>query len=252
MAHLVQLDCIKGRCKGAVFVNTAPLPTLKITARERRAATGEISSFLTFFRRFSPEPNLLKMGLLHRIGLLLLLTVVFLALAQTEAAPVSSQGAVADDADDADTEGLEFDVDANVANILKTFGINNLDDLNIDDDKPGKGQLVDIKRLFGRNNGPGTTTSSSSRIKNVIVFVLENRSFDRTLGHLKIPGQKIDNLVGKQFYNLVNVSNPKSRKVYSSTNSTYWELCPSHTFPSVYEQVYGVPFPGQGENRFVQ
>jgi phospholipase C len=51
-----------------------------------------------------------------------------------------------------------------------------------------------------------------SPIKHVVVLMLENRSFDHLLGHLKKVNPNIDGLFGNET-NPINVNDPKSRKV---------------------------------------
>src|SRR5438045_9078477 len=57
-----------------------------------------------------------------------------------------------------------------------------------------------------------------SRVKNVVVLVLENRSFDNLLGDLRYDGD-IDGLVHTKYCNPVNASIPNCPTVYAQATA---------------------------------
>jgi len=78
--------------------------------------------------------------------------------------------------------------------------------------------------------------------------MLENRSFDHMLGFMKRGGKlgnvNVDGLDGKE-YNLKNVSDPSSEKVY--VNDLAIDECPydpSHEHTSTTAKIYGCDFNG--------
>jgi len=64
----------------------------------------------------------------------------------------------------------------------------------------------------GQGNDEGNCDNLSSRIKNVVVLVEENRSFDNFCGSFRYDGG-IDGLLHTQYCNPVNVSDPKAGTV---------------------------------------
>lgn len=76
------------------------------------------------------------------------------------------------------------------------------------------------------------------RIKTVVILMMENRSFDHMLGWLKRLNPEIDGLTGAE-YNLVNVSDPASKKVFVSDGAEFVDPDPGHSFQAVTEQVFG-------------
>ena len=74
------------------------------------------------------------------------------------------------------------------------------------------------------------------KIKHIVVLMEENRSFDHVLGWF---GKGTNGLNGSQ-YNLVNVSDPTSKKVYVTKKAPYINLCdPDHSTPSTTYKVFG-------------
>ena len=81
---------------------------------------------------------------------------------------------------------------------------------------------LSVSRLSGAANGQnGDESSLTSRIKNVVVLVQENRSFDNMAGGFTYSND-IDGLVGRTFCNPVNVTDPSLGTV-----------CASPTLPNV-------------------
>ena len=81
---------------------------------------------------------------------------------------------------------------------------------------------LSVSRLSGATNGQnGDESSLTSRIKNVVVLVQENRSFDNMAGGFTYSND-IDGLVGRTFCNPVNVTDPSLGTV-----------CASPTLPNV-------------------
>ena len=84
-----------------------------------------------------------------------------------------------------------------------------------------------------------TLAASKSPIKNIVVLMLENRSFDHLLGHLAKNNSKIDGLNGTQ-YNPVNPADPASEHVavnYDAVDGGPDDPC--HSFDCITQQVYG-------------
>ena len=76
---------------------------------------------------------------------------------------------------------------------------------------------------------------NAASIENVIVLMLENRSFDHLLGYL--PGEA--GLTGKE-YNRIDPADLASGKVYVNNAAAYLSpISPAHDFPSVHTQLYG-------------
>lgn len=75
-------------------------------------------------------------------------------------------------------------------------------------------------------------------IKTVVVLIMENRSFDHILGWLKSTRPDIDGLTGKES-NSVNISDPKSPKVFVSDDAIFVDSDPGHSFQAIREQIFG-------------
>ncbi|CAM6111446.1 unnamed protein product [Calypogeia fissa] len=83
------------------------------------------------------------------------------------------------------------------------------------------------------------TVQIDGNIKTVVVLVMENRSFDNVLGFLNRVHPNVDGLKGDE-YNLVNVSDPNSKKVYISDAEPYvTEADPDHGYDAIKVQVFG-------------
>lgn len=75
----------------------------------------------------------------------------------------------------------------------------------------------------------------SDRIKHVIVLMLENRAFDHMFGWF--PG--VDGLSGFE-YNLYNVSDPSSERIFVSGDAPYANNCdPDHSLPATSYKIFG-------------
>lgn len=82
-------------------------------------------------------------------------------------------------------------------------------------------------------------SGQDSSIKNVIVVMMENRSFDHLLGWLHEIVPDIDGLDGSE-WNAYDVSNPTSERIY--VNKHGYDESPSdpnHDMNSTTEQIYG-------------
>jgi phospholipase C len=78
------------------------------------------------------------------------------------------------------------------------------------------------------------------RIKRIVLLVMENRSFDNYFGYLDLKG--LDNLLGKNLYNLQDPTNPNSTKFYTGMGQSYaMKFGPGHNVGSVTTQLYGTP-----------
>ncbi|KAL0089394.1 phosphatidylglycerol specific phospholipase C [Phycomyces blakesleeanus] len=81
---------------------------------------------------------------------------------------------------------------------------------------------------------------ASEKIKNVVLLVLENRSFDRMMGWFKY-NKDIDGLTGAEF-NYVDPSDPSSQKIYATRNGLLKDpLDPAHGYQDVTYQISGDP-----------
>lgn len=80
-----------------------------------------------------------------------------------------------------------------------------------------------------------------SKVKYVIVLMMENRSFDHLLGHLGLTDKRIDGINGTEF-NHVNPLDPsKSKKIYVDLHDAE-DLGPDdpcHSFECITQQIYG-------------
>lgn len=74
-----------------------------------------------------------------------------------------------------------------------------------------------------------TAAQPQTPIQNVVVLMLENRSFDHYVGYLKQTlNPNIDGLTGNE-YNTYNPQNPSSPKVYVNNKSPLVTPCPGHS-----------------------
>ena len=75
-------------------------------------------------------------------------------------------------------------------------------------------------------------------IRHVVVVMEENRAFDHVFGHSATPNWPINGLTGKEF-NLVDTTDPASRRVYVSQNATFLNPCdPNHGTPATTQKIY--------------
>ena len=81
--------------------------------------------------------------------------------------------------------------------------------------------------------------AASSPIKNIVVLMQENRSFDHVLGHLKKYNPKIDGLNGNES-NPLNPKDPNSPRIYVSFDAPdYLGVNPEHSFHSTCKEIWG-------------
>lgn len=85
-----------------------------------------------------------------------------------------------------------------------------------------------------------TTTTSTNKIKTVIVLMEENRSFDHMLGFIRRANQSYpaNGLTGHES-NPYNTSDPSGKRVYVQDEAPYvspWDPCHSHSCTD--EQIY--------------
>jgi phospholipase C len=84
-----------------------------------------------------------------------------------------------------------------------------------------------------------TLTQPANPIKNVVVLMMENRSFDHMLGWLHLDNAEIDGLDGTQF-NQVQAFNTESPKVFVNQNAlNVAPDDPKHDFYSTTEEIFG-------------
>ncbi|RUP31338.1 phosphoesterase [Jimgerdemannia flammicorona] len=89
---------------------------------------------------------------------------------------------------------------------------------------------VDATPFVTKDNGLG------DRIKNIVMVMMENRSFDKMAGYFKY-SPDINGLTGKE-YNLVNTSDPNSAKIYATMDASYIDPDdPNHGIDAVVEQI---------------
>lgn len=67
---------------------------------------------------------------------------------------------------------------------------------------------------------------------------MENRSFDHMLGWMKKLNPKIDGVDGSQF-NLLNASDPNSRRFFFNNQAHFLDPDPGHSFQAIREQIFG-------------
>ncbi|KAI8914448.1 phosphoesterase [Gorgonomyces haynaldii] len=79
----------------------------------------------------------------------------------------------------------------------------------------------------------------ASPIKNVVHIMMENRAFDTILGYVD-HNPEIDNLVGKQFCNPIDLGNPSAGEICTSpTQPQMFAFSPDHGSVTVPTQQYG-------------
>jgi phospholipase C len=88
---------------------------------------------------------------------------------------------------------------------------------------------------------------SQTPIQNVVVLMLENRSFDHYCGYLKQTlNEDIDGLTGNEF-NLYNPQDPSSKRVYVSDKSPFISNNPGHQITDATLQIFGTHTPGPND-----
>ncbi len=90
--------------------------------------------------------------------------------------------------------------------------------------------------------------NAMDQIKNVVVLMLENRSFDHMLGYLRSATYPIDGLTGNEF-NLEDPSNPASVQVNVNNQAKYQgdlHIDPAHDTLNVNDQLFGTGTPASG------
>jgi phospholipase C len=76
-------------------------------------------------------------------------------------------------------------------------------------------------------------------VKNVVVLMMENRSFDHLLGWLHETNPEVEGLTGNE-WNSFRVDDPEAEKVYVNKNG--YDVAPddpNHDFNSTTEQIFG-------------
>ncbi|CAG8527576.1 12282_t:CDS:2 [Ambispora gerdemannii] len=77
------------------------------------------------------------------------------------------------------------------------------------------------------------------KIKNVVLIILENRSFSKIAGYFNYSSE-IRGLTGKE-YNLLDPKDPNSLKIYATNDAVYVDKDdPGHSIPDTYEQITGI------------
>lgn len=79
-----------------------------------------------------------------------------------------------------------------------------------------------------------------SRIKHIVVLMMENRSFDHLVGFMKRDNSEIRGVIGGDYANL----RANDARVPVTTGAAYqgqYVMDPGHDFTDVYMQMYGVP-----------
>ncbi|XP_052210277.1 non-specific phospholipase C2 [Diospyros lotus] len=79
---------------------------------------------------------------------------------------------------------------------------------------------------------------SSSPIQNVVVLVMENRSFDHMLGWMKKLNPAINGVSGSES-NPLSTSDPDSPRLYFRNQAHYVDPDPGHSFQAIREQIFG-------------
>ncbi|KAG9298460.1 hypothetical protein G9A89_003683 [Geosiphon pyriformis] len=96
-------------------------------------------------------------------------------------------------------------------------------------------------------NLPPSSTGFDSRIKNVVLLVMENRSFSKIAGYFRYSSE-IKGLTGRE-YNLVDPSDQKSKKIYATQDAVYIDSDdPGHSVNDTFEQISG--YPGDPRTKF--
>lgn len=98
--------------------------------------------------------------------------------------------------------------------------------------------LLTFPSARGLNSFHTKQRKVESRIKTIVVLVMENRSFDHMLGWLKRLNPDIDGVTGRE-WNPINVRNPRSRRVYFKDDAEFVDPDPGHSFQAIREQIFG-------------
>lgn len=80
--------------------------------------------------------------------------------------------------------------------------------------------------------------TSSTPIKNVVVVVMENRSFDHMLGWMKKLNPNINGVTGSES-NPLSTTDPNSPLFYFKNQAHYVDPDPGHSFQAIREQIFG-------------
>ncbi|EYU46195.1 hypothetical protein MIMGU_mgv1a004923mg [Erythranthe guttata] len=80
---------------------------------------------------------------------------------------------------------------------------------------------------------------NGSPVRTVVVLVMENRSFDHMLGWFKQLNPEIDGVDVSAKSNLINATDPNSRRVVFGDQAHYVDPDPGHSFQAIREQVFG-------------
>lgn len=107
--------------------------------------------------------------------------------------------------------------------------------------------LVAATALAAPGHHKDTSNSWKNNIKNVVVLVQENRSFDSFAGGLTY-SKEINGLVNHQFCNPANVSVPNSKKVCANKLAKADNAVgddPNHSMSGVNLQLYGTANPNE-------
>lgn len=87
---------------------------------------------------------------------------------------------------------------------------------------------------------PHTTLQQQQPIKNIVVLILENRSFDHMLGWMKKSlNPSINGVTGKECNSLSPKADNAQTKICFSDDAEYVDPDPGHSFEAVAQQVFG-------------
>ncbi|KAM1206287.1 hypothetical protein FF1_006953 [Malus domestica] len=75
-------------------------------------------------------------------------------------------------------------------------------------------------------------------IKNIVVLVMENRSFDHMLGWMKKINPEINGVDGSES-NPLSTTDPNSKRFFFKNESLYVDPDPGHSFQAIREQIFG-------------
>ncbi|KAM1873275.1 hypothetical protein ACFX13_007129 [Malus domestica] len=75
-------------------------------------------------------------------------------------------------------------------------------------------------------------------IKNIVVLVMENRSFDHMLGWMKKINPEINGVDGSES-NPLSTTDPNSKRFFFKNESLYVDSDPGHSFQAIREQIFG-------------
>jgi phospholipase C len=76
---------------------------------------------------------------------------------------------------------------------------------------------------------------NDGRVKNVVVLMLENRSFDHMLGFMK----SVNGVAGKQLSNAFNTTDPLSLRAHVTRDAQYVVADPPHSIDATTRQLWG-------------